>query len=97
MDRWEFALFSNPASGDDGVSFSHPQPAGMVQEFSGALGRGMKAERSNPSWLHVNLSHTTPVRVCGLLGERGWQLTGFTTLTGGHAYWMFSRLLNEGS
>src|SRR4051812_6669727 len=44
MQRWQFALFSNPASGDDGVTFSHPQTATLVQEFSAALGRGLKAE-----------------------------------------------------
>ena len=96
MTRWEFARFSNPASGEDGVTFSHPQPATIVQELSAQLGKGLKAERSNPSWLHVNLNHATTVRVCGLLGERGWKLVGFSTLTGGHEYWMFSRELREG-
>ena len=93
MPRWEYALFSNPASGDDGVTFSHPQPSSMVKEFSAVLGRGLKAENSNVIWLHINMNHTNMARVCGLLGERGWEMVGFSTLTGGHAYMMFRRQL----
>ncbi len=97
MKRWEYAMLSNPASGTDGVSFSHPQPATIVQEFSTLLQRGLKEGNSNPSFLHLNLNHTNTTRVSGLLGERGWELVGFSTLTGGHAYAMFKRPLPDGS
>lgn len=96
MERWEYAMLSNPASGTDGVSFSHPQPSTIVQEFSAALGKGLKAENSNPSFLHLNLNHTNTTRVSGLLGDRGWELVGFSTLTGGHMYSMFKRRLPPG-
>jgi hypothetical protein len=91
MDRWEYAQISNPASGTDGVAFSHPQPPSIVQEFSAALARGLKAEQSNIGFLHLNLNHTTTVRVAGLLGERGWALVTHSVLTGGHEYWTFRR------
>jgi hypothetical protein len=95
MARWEFAMFSNPASGDDGVAFSHSQASSIVSEFSDRLGRGMRAERSDPTWLNVNMNHTNMARIAGLLGERGWQMVGFSTLTGGHAYMMFTRQLPD--
>lgn len=93
MTRWQYAMFLNPASGDDGVKFSHPQEADIVAQFSQALGRGLKAERSNPSWLHVNLNNTDMTHIAGLLGERGWKMVGFSTLTGGHSYMMFEKEL----
>lgn len=93
MAKWEYAQFSNPANGDDGVMFSHSQSPTMVQEFSQMLGRGLKAQNSNQFWLHLNMTHVNQVAVCGRLGERGWELVGFATLTGGHAYWMFKREL----
>ncbi len=93
MSRREYAMLSNPASGTDGVTYSHVQPDTIVQEFSLALGRGLKAERSNPRFLHVNMSHTNIVTVSGLLGERGWELAGYSTLSGGHEYAMFKRQL----
>jgi hypothetical protein len=91
--RWEYAMMSDPESGDDTVTFSHPQGPQLVPWFSEALQRGLKAERSNERFLHVNLNYTTAGRVCGLLGELGWEMVGFSTLTGGHAYWMFKRPL----
>lgn len=93
MSRWQYAMFSNPQSGSDGVTFSHPQEPTIVQEFSVALGRGLKAENSNLSWLHVNMGHTNMARIAGLLGERGWRNVGFSTLTGGHAYMLFEKEL----
>jgi hypothetical protein len=91
MIRWEYAMLSNPATGTDSVSFSRPQGGALVRELSQALGRGLKAEQSNPSFLHLNLNHTNMVLVSGVLGERGWELVGMSTLTGGHAYLMFKR------
>ncbi len=91
MTKWEYAMLSNPASGDDSVSFSQLQDPTIVQEFGAALGKGLKAERSNAGFLHLNLNHTNVVRVSGLLGERGWEMVGFSTLTGGHMYMMFRR------
>ena len=96
MTRWEYALISSPASGTDGVTFSRPQQAGIVKEFSAALGRGLKAEQSNASFLHLNLNHTNTTVVSGLLGDRGWEICGFATLTGGHAYLMFKRAVTDG-
>jgi hypothetical protein len=95
MPRWEYCMLSNPASGTDAVTFSHAQPEGMVAEFSGQLGKGLKAERSNNAYLHLNLSHTVPVRVAGLLGMRGWEMVSHAVLTGGHEYWTFKRPLGE--
>jgi hypothetical protein len=95
MARWQYALFSNPQSGNDGVTFSHAQPATIVQEFAAALGRGLKAENSNAGWLHLNLNHTTMIRVAGLLGERGWHMTGFSMLLGGHAFMTFEKELEN--
>lgn len=96
MTRYEYALFSNPASGDDGVTFSHAQPPTNVQEFSQALGKGLKAEKSNPFWLHVNVGHTNMAAIAGQLGQRGWRMVGFTALTGGHMYMAFERELVSG-
>jgi hypothetical protein len=91
MRRWEYCQFANPASGTDAVNFSHQQPQTMVQEFSAALGRGLKAQTSGVWRLHVNLNHASTVQVAGLLGERGWELVGHSVLTGGHEYWTFKR------
>jgi hypothetical protein len=96
MATWEYCQISNPASGTDAVSFSHKQPQTRVGEISTALGRGLKAEQSNNMFLHLNLNHTTAVRVAGLLGERGWELATHSTLTGGHEYWTFKRELSQG-
>lgn len=81
MPRWEYAELSNPASGSDGVIFSHPQRATIVDEFKATLGKGLKAENSHTRWLHVNLGHTNVV--AGMLGYEGWELVSHSTLTGG--------------
>jgi hypothetical protein len=91
MTRWEYCQLSNPDSGTDAVVFSHGQGTTIVQEFSEALGKGLKAEHSGPAFLHLNLNHTNTTRVAGLLGERGWDLVAHATLTGGHEYWTFKR------
>lgn len=93
VPNWEYAMFKDPDTGEDGVAFSRSQGPTLVPEFSRLLGRGLKAENSHERWLHVNLNHTTPIIIIGLLGERGWEMCGFSTLTGGHAYWMFRRPL----
>jgi hypothetical protein len=56
----------------------------------------VESRASNNMFLHLNLNHTTAVRVAGLLGERGWELATHSTLTGGHEYWTFKRELSEG-
>ena len=89
--RWEYFLISNPASGTDGVRFSRPQPATVVQEFSTALGKGLKAEHSNAGFLHLNLNHTNTIVVSGLLGDREWEMVTHAVLTGGHEYLTFKR------
>lgn len=91
--KWEYCQLSNPASGADSVRFSHKQGPQLVPEFSAQLGRGLKAENSHETGLHLNLNHTTPVFVAGLLGSRGWELVGHSVLTGGHEYWTFKRPL----
>jgi hypothetical protein len=91
LAKWEYCILSNPASGTDAVTFSHGQPEGTVAWFSEQLGRGLKAENSHNSFLHVNLNHTTPVRVAGLLGLAGWELVSHAVLTGGHEYWTFKK------
>jgi hypothetical protein len=91
--RWEYALMSDQASGDDTIQFSHPQGPQLVPWFSEALKRALKAERSTERLLVLNLNYAAQVHVCGLLGERGWEMVGFSTLTGGHAYWMFKKPL----
>lgn len=93
MRRWEYCMVSNPASGNDAVIFSHRQHEGIVQDFSAALGKGLKAENSRLDFLHLNLVHTHTTRVAGLLGERGWELVSHAVLTGGHEYWSFKREL----
>lgn len=93
MANWEYATISNPASGDDAIMFSRPQDASIVPWFSTALGRGLKAEKSTPSFLHVNLNHTNTTVVAGLLGQLGWELVSHAVLTGGHEYWVFKRQL----
>lgn len=90
--RWEYCQISNPASGTDAVRFSQTQP-GIVQEASGALGRGLKAEYSKPHFLHLNLNHISTVTVAGFLGDRGWELVSHAVLTGAHEYWTFRRPL----
>lgn len=91
MRRWQYAILSNPASGTDGVAFSHSQSATLVPEASADLGRGLKPEQSSPAFLHLNLNHTTPIQVSGMLGDHGWELAGYSTLTGGHEYWIFKK------
>jgi hypothetical protein len=93
--RWEYAQVANPESETDFIRFSQPQSADIVQWFSQSLGRGLKAERSDPAFLHLNLNHTTTVHVAGLLGILGWELVSHATLTGGHEYWTFKRQLSD--
>jgi hypothetical protein len=95
MARWQYAMISNPQSGTDAVTFSHPQGAEFVKEASAALGRGLKANDSNDVFLHLNLNHTRTVWVSGFLGERGWELVGYSTLTGGHEYWVLKKELDD--
>jgi hypothetical protein len=93
--RWEYCLISNPNSGTDGVLFSRPQQSTLVQEFSAALGKGLKAEHSTTRFLHLNLNHTDTMVVAGLLGERSWEMVTHAVLTGGHEYLTFKRPLEE--
>ena len=51
----------------------------------------MKAEHSNHGFLHLNLNHTQPVYVAGMLGNEGWEMVSHAVLTGGHEYWTFKR------
>jgi hypothetical protein len=95
MTRWEYCQISNPGSGTDAVVFSRPQRSTIVADFSALLGRGLKAERSNPGFLHLNLSHTNTVLVAGLLGNEGWEVVSHAVLTGGHEYWSFKRALPD--
>ena len=95
MARWEYAQVTNPESGTDFIRFSQTQSAEIVQWFSQSLGKGLKAERSNAAFLHLNLNHTTTVFVAGHLGMLGWELVGHSTLTGGHEYWTFKRQLPD--
>jgi hypothetical protein len=89
--NWEYCILSNPASGTDAVTFSHRQREGLVSEFSGRLGKGLKAENSNNGYLHINLNHAQPVSVAGILGNEEWELVSHAVLTGGHEYWTFKR------
>jgi hypothetical protein len=91
MSQWQYCQLSNPGSGKDYVLFSHIQGTNLVEEFSSVLGRGLKAENSNPSYLHLNLNYTSSVIVAGLLGMRGWELVSHAVLTGGHEYWTFKQ------
>jgi hypothetical protein len=95
LTRWQYAMISNPQSGTDSVAFSHPQGPGLVKEMSAALGKGLKADDSNEVFLHINLNHTKTVWVSGALGARGWELVGYSTLTGGHEYWVFKKELED--
>jgi hypothetical protein len=92
--QWEYCQISNPQSGTDAVVFSRPQPR-IVEQYSTALGRGLKAEHSGPQFLHLNLNHVNAVSVAGTLGFQGWELVSHAVLTGGHEYWTFKRLLQE--
>lgn len=93
MTRWEFCQLRNPDRGTDGVYFSHRQHDGFVEAASARLGRGLKAERSDGSFLHLNLNNYSAVGVAGFLGEQGWELVSHAVLTGGHEYWTFRRTL----
>lgn len=93
MVRWEYAMLADPESGTDSVAFSLSQGPGLVRGLSTALDRGLKAEHSNDRFLHLNLTHTTPIIVLGPLGDRGWELCAFSTLAGGDAYWMLRRAI----
>ena len=95
MARWEYCQIRNPASGDDAVLFSHQQSQDLVPEFSAALQKGLKAERSTRQFFHLNLNHTNAVSVAGLLGEYGWEIVNHSVLTGGHEYYTFRRALGE--
>jgi hypothetical protein len=91
MTRWQYAMISNPQSGTDAVTFSQAQGADFVREAAEALGKGVKANDSNEVFLHLNLNQTRTVWVSGFLGARGWELVGYSTLTGGHEYWVFKK------
>ena len=91
MARWQYCMLSNPAAGTDSVRFTHSQDDDIVQRFSKALGKGLKAENSKSWFLHLNMGHTTSIAVSGLLGNEGWELVSHAVLTGGHEYWTFKR------
>jgi hypothetical protein len=95
VQRWEYAMISNPSSGADGILFSRHQDQSILGEFSAALGRGMKPSSSNTGYIHLNLNHTNTTFVAGLLGERGWELVSHAVLTGGHEYWTFKRVITD--
>jgi hypothetical protein len=89
----EYARLSNPDGGTDSVQFSHAQRPTLVADFKAILDRGLKAENSNVAFLHLNMRHTNVIRVSGLLGNEGWELVSYATLTKGHEYFVFKREL----
>lgn len=91
MRKWEYAEISNPASGTDSVTFSHPQRGSLVNDYKALLQRGLKEGQSNNRFLHLNLSHTNTITVAGMLGDEGWEMVSQAALTGGHEYLVFKR------
>src|SRR5689334_21872245 len=87
--RWEYCTVADAHSGTDAVLFSRAQRPTLVADYSKRLARGLKAEFSNPGFLHLNMGHTNVVVVAGLLGEEGCELVSHAVLTGGHQYLTF--------
>ncbi len=69
-----------PDGRPDTMAFSHPLPPQgdeSLEWYSGQLGRGMKAERSDPNYFELTMRHVAVSRLLFLLGEQGWELCGF--------------------
>ena len=91
MANWEYARLSNPESRTDSVQFSHPQRPSIVDDWKRLLDRGLKEHQSNNRWLHVNLNHTNVMAISGILGDEGWELVTYATMSGGHEFFVFQR------
>ncbi len=62
--------------------FSHAQGPALLQELAQVLGPALIAPQSSEWVLSLNKATLNVPYFCGLLGDRGWELVGVTTLPG---------------
>jgi hypothetical protein len=90
MNRWQYCILGKPEPGPHTLIFSHSQGDALVRDFAAALGPAVKPERSNAGYLELDFAYAPPVRIAGMLGERGWELVSHA-VDGGREFWTFKK------
>ncbi len=62
--------------------FSHAQGPNLMQELASVLGPSLIVPQSSEWVLSLNKQTLNVPYFCGLLGDRGWELVGVTTMPG---------------
>jgi hypothetical protein len=93
MAVWEYAMFYDVNTGDDGVRFTRDQGPQLVTVAKQMLDRGLHERDSNGRYLHLNMRNTSEIVILGMLGEWGWELVSgtLTASTGSDRVWLFKR------
>jgi hypothetical protein len=80
MDRWQYAWLRFGGNGPTAVFFSHPQNPQLIAELAPVLGPSLIVPQSSEWTLTFNGATVNLPYVCGLLGDRGWELVNADTL-----------------
>jgi hypothetical protein len=67
------------------VFFSHPQGPNLIPELIGVIGPSLAPAQSSEWVLSLNKQTLNVPYFCGLLGDRGWELVGVSSLLQGGA------------
>ena len=77
MTRWQYAwLRDEPQMA---VFFSHPQGPALIPELMAVIGQSLFTHQSTEYVLSLDKSTLNVPYFCGLLGDRGWELSGVTS------------------
>ena len=81
MARYQYAwLRDEPQMA---VFFSHPQGPGLIPELMSVIGPSLIPAQSSEWVLSLNKATLNVPYFCGLLGDRGWELVGVSSLLQG--------------
>ena len=78
MTRWQYAWLRDDAN-QMAVFFSHPQGPNLMPELMAVIGPSLAAAQSSEWVLSLNRQTLNLPYFCGLLGDRGWELTAVDT------------------
>jgi hypothetical protein len=80
MNRWQYAWLRFGGNVQTACFFSHAQNPQLINELGPLLGPSLIAPQSSEWVLTFNSATVNVPYVCGLLGDRGWELVSSDTL-----------------
>lgn len=81
MSRWQYAWLRFGSNGPTAIYFSHPQSPQLINELAPVLGPSLMVPQSSEWTLTFNGATVNVPYLCGLLGDRSWELVTVGTIT----------------